>query len=90
MKTTPPNDDTGGLARSLTCRQIGMLSLGGALGTGLFLGSALALSLAGPAVVVLYLVGAASAAASRIASSKRAREVADTGIRPAIRCTRGT
>ena len=35
-----------------------MIALGGAIGTGLFLGSALAVRTAGPAVIISYLIGA--------------------------------
>lgn len=45
-----------GLKRSLTGRQIAMIGLGGAIGTGLFLGSSLAISQAGPATIVAYVV----------------------------------
>lgn len=47
-----------GLSRELTSRQLAMIALGGAIGTGLFLGSALAVRQAGPAVIVTYLLGA--------------------------------
>src|SRR5580700_3598680 len=38
-----------------------MIAIGGAIGTGLFLGSALAVRIAGPGVIVSYLIGAAIA-----------------------------
>ena len=50
-----------GLHRELSARQISMIALGGAIGTGLFLGSAVSVKLAGPGVIISY------AAASLIA-----------------------
>ncbi len=44
-----------GLARKLTERQMSMIAIGGAIGTGLFLGSALAVRTAGPAVILSYI-----------------------------------
>src|ERR1700752_1093480 len=52
-----------GLRRDLSPRQLSMIALGGAIGTGLFLGSAISVRLAGPAVILSYLVGAAIAVA---------------------------
>lgn len=46
------------LHRDLSGRQVRMIAIGGAVGTGLFLGSGLAISLGGPAVILLYAVGA--------------------------------
>jgi amino acid transporter, AAT family len=68
-----------GLDRALSGRQIGMLAIGGALGTGLFLGSALALSMAGPSVVVLYLVGAVFATALAYALAEMVSVHPDAG-----------
>lgn len=44
----------GGLRRSLGKAQIVMIGLGGAIGTGLFMGSSLAVGYAGPAVIASY------------------------------------
>lgn len=46
------------LQRWLTQRQLTMLALGGAIGVGLFLGSSVTIRLAGPGVIVSYLLGA--------------------------------
>ena len=46
------------LSRALTTGQLSMIAIGGAIGTGLFLGSSLAVHIAGPAVLITYLIGA--------------------------------
>ena len=45
------------LRRALSNRHIQMIALGGAIGTGLFYGSADAISLAGPSILIAYLLG---------------------------------
>lgn len=47
-----------GLHRGLTTGQLSMIAIGGAIGTGLFLGSGFAIGLAGPSVLVSYAIGA--------------------------------
>lgn len=56
---TPPESDE--LHRRLSQRQLTMLAIGGAIGVGLFLGSSVTIRLAGPGVIVTYLIGAAIA-----------------------------
>lgn len=46
----------GGLHQSLSKAQITMIGLGGAIGTGLFLGSGIAIGYAGPAVLISYAI----------------------------------
>src|SRR6266481_596028 len=50
--------ESGELRRRLTQRQLSMLAIGGAIGVGLFLGSSVTIRLAGPGVIVSYLLGA--------------------------------
>src|SRR5499427_5337000 len=47
-----------GLKSKLSARQVAMIGLGSTIGTGLFLGSAISVKLAGPAVVLSFLAGA--------------------------------
>src|SRR5690348_12160805 len=47
-----------GLQRNLTPAQLAMLGLGSTIGTGLFLGSAIAVKLAGPAVILSFVAAA--------------------------------
>lgn len=60
MKTTEPGGIESGeqLSRQLSSGQLSMIAIGGAIGTGLFLGSSLAVRVAGPGVIFSYLIGA--------------------------------
>ena len=50
-----------GLHRNLTPRQLSMIAIGGAIGTGLFLGSAISVQLAGPGVIFSFIAAGAIA-----------------------------
>ncbi len=54
---TPPAEPEG-LQRRLNPRQLTMIAIGGAIGVGLFLGSSVTIELAGPGVIITYLIGA--------------------------------
>lgn len=47
-----------GLHQTLSSAQLSMIAIGGAIGTGLFLGSAFAIGFAGPSVLISYAIGA--------------------------------
>ncbi|SEO62610.1 Amino acid permease [Pseudomonas sp. Snoq117.2] len=49
-----------GLTRGLNARHIRFIALGSAIGTGLFYGSASAIQLAGPSVLLAYLIAGAA------------------------------
>ncbi|MGA2374640.1 MAG: amino acid permease [Candidatus Sulfotelmatobacter sp.] len=53
-----PLPEVEGLQRRLSQRQLTMMAIGGAIGVGLFLGSSVTIRLAGPAVILSYLLGA--------------------------------
>jgi amino acid transporter, AAT family len=61
LETKAPSNEAlereSGLRRQLNARQVSMLALGGAIGTGLFLGSAISIRLAGPSVILSYACG---------------------------------
>jgi AAT family amino acid transporter len=53
-----PNEvDASLLTRGLSGRQMSMMALGSTIGAGLFLGSATAIQMAGPAILIAYLIG---------------------------------
>ena len=56
LANTPENSHE--LERRLTQRQLTMMTIGGAIGVGLFLGSSLTIRLAGPGVILSYLFSA--------------------------------
>ena len=58
IRETPPRNEGEGLHRRLSQRQLTMMAIGGAIGVGLFLGSGVTIRLAGPAVIISYLLGA--------------------------------
>ena len=51
-------DKEQGLKRELTARQMAMVAVGGSIGTGLLLGSGAAIQVAGPAVVLTFVLSA--------------------------------
>lgn len=55
MKNTNSGE---GLKRELSTGQLSMIAMGMAIGTGLFLGSGLAIGTAGPSVLLSYTIGA--------------------------------
>ena len=45
------------LQRGLKNRHVQLIALGGAVGTGLFLGTASTIKMAGPSVILAYIIG---------------------------------
>src|SRR5471032_162874 len=58
VERTPATSRESGLEKVLSERQIAMIGIGGAIGTGLFMGSGIAIGYAGPAVLISYAIAA--------------------------------
>lgn len=54
MTTAPPQEHH--LQRTLTNRHIQLIAIGGAIGTGLFMGSGKTIAVAGPSILLVYLI----------------------------------
>ncbi|MCO7633450.1 D-serine/D-alanine/glycine transporter [Pseudomonas guariconensis] len=55
-RTSPTPADDQHLQRNLTNRHIQLIAIGGAIGTGLFMGSGKTISLAGPSIIFVYMI----------------------------------
>jgi amino acid transporter, AAT family len=62
----------GGLRKELSRAQVVMIGLGGAIGTGLFMGSGVAIGYAGPAVILSYAIASLAALAMVFSLSEMA------------------
>lgn len=51
-----PQGDPDNLRRNLTNRHLQLIAIGGAIGTGLFMGSGKTISLAGPSILLIYVI----------------------------------
>lgn len=60
MSTSSTQPEQAGFQKALKNRHLQMIALGGAIGTGLFYGSADSISIAGPAVLLAYIIGGAA------------------------------
>jgi L-asparagine transporter-like permease len=56
VESADPIQRESGLRRVLTTGQLAMIGIGGAIGTGLFMGSGIAIAYAGPAVILSYAI----------------------------------
>lgn len=60
MKTPPRTDATQAspheLQRKLSNRHLQLIAIGGAIGTGLFMGSGKTIALAGPSILFIYMI----------------------------------
>ena len=72
VDASPISSREAGLHKELTRPQLVMIGLGGAIGTGLFMGSGVAIGYAGPAVILSYAIAAIAAVAMVFSLSEMA------------------
>src|SRR5438309_612275 len=58
VSSAPASPESAHLLRQLTAGQMCMVAVGGSIGTGLLLGSGAAIQIAGPGVIISYVIGA--------------------------------
>src|SRR5207253_9880245 len=58
VSSAPASPESAHLRRQLTAGQMSMVAVGGSIGTGLLLGSGAAIQIAGPGVIISYVIGA--------------------------------
>ncbi|WP_323113776.1 D-serine/D-alanine/glycine transporter [Pseudomonas guariconensis] len=56
LGVSPPDQQAHELQRNLSNRHIQLIAIGGAIGTGLFMGSGKTISLAGPSIIFVYMI----------------------------------
>src|SRR5437879_10682736 len=82
VSTAPASPESAHLRRQLTAGQMSMVAVGGSIGTGLLLGSGAAIQLAGPGVIISYVIGTCLAFAVTMALGAMAcRDPADRSFR---------
>src|SRR5438105_7844679 len=72
VSSAPASPESAHLRRQLTAGQMSMVAVGGSIGTGLLLGSGAAIQIAGPGIIISYVLGSLIAFAVTMALGEMA------------------